>query len=176
MKTEESLFPPLNGELPGGLGKKKTDTEGLSTGLGPRLFIKRSPPQFRKDELSAEAGEGKYRSDNRRGETTRAGQHVVQQVQSTRVAQGKEASGSLRLLLVPGFIPLTLVSIPRQPSAVAIRTQSLCQRGPMHPKKRLLSPVRFLQRTTRNPPEAVGGRLGVQEGSAPSLAGVKHLR
>lgn len=51
-------------------------------------------------------GKGKYRSGNRREETTSAGQQVVHRVQSTRVAQGKEASGPLRLLLVPVFFHL----------------------------------------------------------------------
>lgn len=146
--------------------------EGVSAGLGLRVFSKHSPPQFRKDELRAEAGEGKYRSDNRRGETTRAGQ---QEVQSTRVAQGKEASGSLRLLLVPGFIPLTLVSIPRSRQLWRLGLKASAN-GDLCTQRDSSLLLRFFSEQTRNPPEAVGGRLGDQESSAPSLAGVKHLR
>lgn len=83
--------------------------EDVSIELGPRLFLKLSTPQSQKDELRAEAGEGKYHSQervNQQGKTTRIGRPVVQLVQSTRAAQGKEASASLRLFSTLGLFHL----------------------------------------------------------------------
>lgn len=60
---------------------------------------------------------------------------------------------------------------PSQPSAVAMRTQSLCQRGPMHPREEppLASSASFSEQAHK-PAEVAGRQPWGRRSAAPSLA------
>lgn len=90
-------------------------------GLGPRLFIELSAPEFRKEVLRAE--NRKYRAQERAAGGSRGG------------AKG-EGKPTTRYARSSPWIDSTYSGLnPSQPSAVAVRTQSLCQQGPMQSRE-----------------------------------------
>ena len=106
-------------------------------GLGPRLCIELSAPEIRKAVLRAE--NRKYRAQEPAAGGSRGG------------AKGG-SKPTTRYARSPPWIDFTYSGLnPSQPSAGAVRTQSLRQRGPMHPREELLPPVQLPQRADAEP-------------------------
>lgn len=104
-----------------GQAGRKQRTEVCPHGLGPRLLIELSAPEFRKEVLRAE--NRKYRAQETAAGGSRGG------------AKG-EGKRTTRYARSSPWIDSTYSGLnPSQPSAVVVWTQSLCQRGPMHPRE-----------------------------------------
>lgn len=123
-KPKGSLFPPLNGQHPGGFRQEeKRNGRCVHTGLGPKL-----QETFRTSDPERGAhnwGREKEGAGNQRREAARDRGQAVQEMESTRAAQGKETSDSLcPLMSLDLFHLLWSQSLAAVNSGV--RTQSLC--------------------------------------------------
>ena len=123
--------------MPGGLGRKKTENRGVS----PRVRAKALHRTF--CTWDPESGPQSWEQEvPRPGTGSRWFKRWCK--------RGKQAYDSLRPLASLDRFHLLCLN-PSQPSAGAVRTQSLCQRGPMHRREELLPPVQLPQRADTEP-------------------------